>query len=428
MTAPTIVASAAAAPVRRGERRRWAAAVAFACVALLVAARTARHLNVPGVPGAPQYGLADFRDAIYYPVIAWLDGTNPYDPLVYAARYPVTATFALYAPHTLVLHLPFGLLPLRIAGAVYFAIELALVLALAWLALTLAAVRPHAERVLALAAVLIASRPGQSTLFLGQYAITVTVGAYLALGWARTRTWIAALGVALCAVKPTFGLPLMVLLLARGDWRAVAGGAIVAALLAVPPLVRIAAAVGPDPRAWLELAARNQRVFGATEVVASAASVTRIDAASLVGRVFGGSGAAETAMAIGMLAIGALVIVRLSRRRDPRARTLSHAVICTTVLAAVYHQGYDALLLAAPLVALGLAPQALPPIATAERWLLIALWLVPFVNYASTFTVVHALAVTGSRWTLLTGINAAAICAAWALVVSWGFRSPASAR
>lgn len=396
----------------------WAV-FAFALVAALIALRAAANLHVPGHPGLAHYGLVDFRDAIYYPAVALLDGVNPYDPIAYAHIYPVRSTFALYGPHTLLVHLPFALLPPVAAAAAYFASTLAVTLLLAWLILRLCGRRTAAAAVLTLAALLLLSRPGQSNLFLGQYAATMAVAVALALR-PGLAAWTAALGIALAWMKPTFGAPLAVLLLARGEWRAVLAGSAVAALASALPLGAIIAHGGVD--APLALLTGNATIFAAQPLFGTASSVTRIDAASLVGRLAGApSLTLELALAALLVGGGAWTVTRAARAGTLRARRYADAVICLTILVPVYHQAYDALLLALPLAALILTA---PRVADGRRLhvLLLGLLALPLVNYASSFAVVERFAIDGWAWTALTAINAAAILAAWGIVVALTLR------
>src|SRR5262245_26744521 len=74
---------------RRDHRRDVLAAGAFLVVAALLLVRALTLLNVPGHPTHHGWALQDFRDAIYYPVVAFLAGHNPYDVQGYFAHYPV---------------------------------------------------------------------------------------------------------------------------------------------------------------------------------------------------------------------------------------------------------------------------------------------------------------------------------------------------
>ena len=117
MTAPAHSHSLPETPapaVATATTRPWVTAVAlglFLCAVVVVGRRTIDRFVVPDEPAAAAWGFIDFRDAVYYPVVAFLDGTNPYDPTAYRATYPVGNIFPVYTPVTLLVHLPFGMLP-----------------------------------------------------------------------------------------------------------------------------------------------------------------------------------------------------------------------------------------------------------------------------------------------------------------------------
>ena len=94
---------ASAAP-RSRTSRPWIAAIAvllFIGGVWMVGNRTRARFVIPGQPDAPAWGMLDFRDAIYFPIVAFLDGNNPYDSSAYVSTYPVGNVFALYTPVTL---------------------------------------------------------------------------------------------------------------------------------------------------------------------------------------------------------------------------------------------------------------------------------------------------------------------------------------
>jgi hypothetical protein len=274
-------------------------------------------------------------------------------------------------------------------------------------------------RVLGLAAFVVLSRPGLLTLFVGQSAIYMTLGLYVALRYARTRPALAALGVALTGVKPSFGLPLGILLLARGDWRpALAGGALVAvasAALAVP-MARAAGGFGP----WsASLAASSDMSDDPHNVIVQ--SYVRVDTTSLVGRLIQVelSAAAQALVLVLVVALGAIAVRRLARTSGSHT-ALSAAVVSATTLASVYHQTYDCLLLLAPLFG-----SVAGTVARGRwRWPLATLLLVPFVNYFATLTAIQGLAIHGATWRLVASINAAAVTGALLLLLREAATTP----
>ena len=220
------------------------AAAAFVLVLGLLAARTLSKLNLPGRPDVEHWGLADFRDNAYYPTVAFLHGENPYDAATYTPRYPVRYPFPPYAPLTLAIHAPFAVLPFEAAELAYWLVTAALALPLAGLALAACGVRTDAARVIAVAAALLLSRPGHWNLVLGQTAMLLVVATQGVLHYRRTRPGLAALCLAVTTLKPTFGVPLALLVLALGGVRVVLGAAALAGAVSLVVGVRLAAAAG----------------------------------------------------------------------------------------------------------------------------------------------------------------------------------------
>jgi Glycosyltransferase family 87 len=413
-----------AARAAADRRRTVAVGALFAILAAAIAFRTALRLTGRALPLVDAWGLQDFNDAVYQPVVAFLAGENPYDAS-FAQHWPVRYPFPLYLPATLLLHLPLGFLPFPAAGALYYLVAVALVPVLAMLALRMAGVPQTARAVLGVSSLVLLSRPGSWTLFIGQYTVTMAVATCVAFLWAREQPWLAALGVALAALKPTFGAPLAILLLARGDWRAVVRGLGIAGVLsavAALPLVRAAGGLGP----FIESLATNYASFGQMEQVNPVLSTYRIDAASLVGRLLGGPlpGAAEQALLALVLGVAAAGVRRLAAdpEVEPAAR-LSATLALVAILVCTYHQAYDALLLAAPLVALatpGWAPARL--VTPRRRALLTGLLAVPTANYLCTQAAATWLGLQGPWLLVNLSVNAVVLLAALGLLASLALR------
>src|SRR5262249_8848905 len=151
-------------------------------------------------------------------------------------------------PVNLAIHLPFGLLPPRQAAAAYFASTVLLTLALASVALRLMKVPADLPKVILLAGLVLLSRPGHWTLLLGQHSIFLALLVYLARLHPRDAPGVSGLALALSAHKPTFGVPLGILMLAAGYRRAV-GVAVALSLVFNLPIFAImahhAGGVGP---------------------------------------------------------------------------------------------------------------------------------------------------------------------------------------
>src|SRR5215475_637765 len=96
------------------------AGAALVAVVIVLAARTVALSGDPQVASPEHWGMGDFRDNTYYPVVALRDGRNPYDRALYKAHYPVHYPFPPYSPLALLLYLPFGLLPYDLSRWLYF--------------------------------------------------------------------------------------------------------------------------------------------------------------------------------------------------------------------------------------------------------------------------------------------------------------------
>ncbi|MFQ5666142.1 MAG: glycosyltransferase family 87 protein [Candidatus Binatia bacterium] len=382
--------------------------LAFLCVVALVSYRAATRLNVPGHPDDINWVLQDFRDAVYYPAVAFLQGKNPYDPERYMAAYPVSRPLPLYGPVNLLIHLPFGLLPFEYSELAYYAFTILLTLALARLTLGLSGLPVSVPHTCGLAALILLSRPGQMNLLLGQVTLQCVIATYLALHYARPRPWLAGAGLAVCTFKPTFGLPLAVLMLCRRDHRAVTIGMTIAALLStavVLVLVRATGGVG----AFLHAALATQQGFATQPFNEAVSAPFRIDAPALVQRLagvsFGGTG--KLLAALGVLSVGAVAVRRAAGScRETPGRALSTTLVCLTVLTWTYHQAYDLLLLTLPVTAL-VADQWVPQGLRQPRlrWVLVILLGVLAVNYLASATVIEGLGLRGGWWLAATSLN-----------------------
>ncbi len=405
--------------------RTVAAGLALVAVMTGLAYRAAGRVNLPARVEAERWVLQDFRDAVYYPVVAFLDGRNPYDQQALARAYPVGQSFPLYLPHTLVSHLPFGLLPPAEAGAAYAVVTLGLTGVLAALALGGAGAPVTAASVLALTAALLVSRPGQMNLLLGQVTAQVVVGAYVALRWARTRPLLAGIGLALSTLKPTYGVPLALLMLfGRGDVAAVIAGIAVAVALclgALGPLLAASGGLAP----FVASLGSSAAAFAAEDSSNAWTSFARIDVGALLARMLGRAPAGWTELALGMAVVGAGIVGlrRLRRARGAGAEQLGVGLVCLTVLVATYHQTYDALLLTQPAVALVTGAWGRNgPASRAVRWTVLALVAVPAVNYLATQSVAPRLGVGSPAWLAVTAAGPAALLAAWGINLALAWR------
>jgi hypothetical protein len=392
-------------------RRAGAAAVLFLAVGVLTA-RILPQLGGAGDCGARECSLADFRDAVYYPVVAFLGGENPYEK-VFMERYPVAASIGIYSPLTLGVHLAFGFLPYDVAAPLYYALSVVLTIVLAVVALRICGVPPTATRVLGVGAFLLLSRPGHWNLFTGQVSLTMALATYLALWLPATHTWLAGLGLAITTLKPTYAGPLAVLMVARGDWRALGTGAAIALVLTGAVVVPLVADVGAEAFA-ASLVESFVRVDNPKSFVAT--YPYRVDVGGLARWLLGHAPSigSSITLALSPLLLAGLGLRQLGHDAPGHAVGLGSLAVVTSI----YHQQYDVVALTVPLVALVWATDDVWRQRPALRRTTLALVGLPFVNYLASGIVADSLGLAPSTLLALCVLNNVALLGALA-VFAW---------
>ena len=329
--------------------------------------------------------MTDFQRAVFYPVTAFLEGGNPYNRDWYLRSYPAPSPFLLYLPATLVLHLPFGLLPLDSSALAYLLMSLLLSLGLAVASLKLSGVAPRPSHVMLITALVLLSRPGRQNLLVGQVTLQVVLASYVALATSRSAPLLSGLGLALSLLKPTYGVPLAVLMVFRGDLRAVASGATIAAAINAPLLWLLVQRAG-GIRSFVENLGGTLEASSTSLIVANpATSVYRIDLAALLSRLAGQpiGAVAQVLVALAVLLVAGFMVRRVQAGRGAAEATLSASIICLAILVSVYHQVYDLLLLTLPFVALAYRRLPAALLVPRFRWGALGMFGLLAANYVS---------------------------------------------
>jgi hypothetical protein len=368
-------------------------------------------------------GMNDFQTTVYYPVRAFADAVNPYNTSEYLARYPAPQALRLYPPAMLTVFAPIAALSVEVAGQVQAVLTILLSGLLALVALRLARARATVGAVFLVWALILLSRPGQWNFLLGQITVVVVLGTYAALAGDRRSVMLAGLGLALSMLKPNFGLPLAVLMLARGQFAGVALGALLTGLLNLIPLPRLMALSGG-------LLGFLHMFWGDTEQLATSSgprdelTVFRVDAGALLGRWLSSPlGWAGSLAVMAVLLAATVWILRRGKRlrADETPEPAVAGLVCCAILLSLYHIGYDILLLVWPFVG---TVNRLRVSHGAERRRLsfqVVLMTGLALNYASTYSVINALDASGPLLLLLNSLNGAALLALFGLF-AWDLR------
>jgi hypothetical protein len=351
--------------------------------------------------GAIDWVMNDFESVIYYPAKAFVEGHNPYDNEQYLARYPSPGGFYVYPPIILLLGWPWGALPLSWAVALKVAFSLILTGVLAFASLRLAGARGRMPAVLFVAALILLSRPGQWNLLLGQVTLPVVLATYAALVLGDRRTWAAGCALAIALVKPNFGLPLAVAMLALRQGKAVAAGT--ALMLALNlPLVAVLANRAGSLLQLIEHAGGGGHPITHVESLHTQLNYHRVDAVALLSQLLPhlALGATGTIVVAGLV-LGAMALVLRTAGRRPEqpvphspALSLSTAAVglaLSGILLCGYHVSYDLLLLTWPFVGLVLQIRAAGRETPVRRWVALGLFAVLAGNYLATTRVIEGM-------------------------------------
>jgi hypothetical protein len=369
-----------------------AGVVFFFAVLSIISWRCWTRLRPQDQPDHPtRSAMADFQDVVYYPSRAALAGVNPYDARSpeeggrYMARYETGNTFPLYSPLILILGVAFAVLPLAPAEIAYGLLNVGLLLVYVYVLLRLVRVPTRMGTIATCAALLLLSRPGHANFYFGAIAlplILATLGAWI---MADREPWISAIGLLLAIIKPTFGGPLFVLMALRGSYRP----AFIGLFLAAAVNLTVIAALLPHDLVesdWFKLLAHNQAVIDADPAVDALQSASRVDLVAVIERLAGQQLPGFVRFGVTFMVLGvAGWSLRQSNHTGEEDMLLSCALASLTIGICIYHNIYDAMVIAVPAALVW--RELVNKNSLYSRpllWLLLGCLTIPAVNYFSS--------------------------------------------
>lgn len=308
---------------------------------------------------------ADFRDVIYWPTRAVAVGLNPYDsdttsPAAdggpkYRARFPAQQMFPLYSPLLFALFFPFATPPYEVAAGLWLVFGAGLLVLYSYALWRLADRRPTVEAVCYLAAVMLVLQSGRPTFVSGQTSLFLALAVLVAI--ACRGAW-SGVALALTSIKPTFGLPLGLALLARGEWRTVLVGWGLGLVLGVAGLALIFSRAGDLDRVG-EVLTSNQHELESDPDADARTSSVRLDSVAAFERLLNAGDAPRKLLSYGLVAAPTLAAAYLlgRRRENAEAALLADALTFVAPVAMIYHLTYDGLALWGALALLILSPR-----------------------------------------------------------------------
>ena len=370
-------------------------------------------------------GHCDFHNGAYYPASAFCDGVNPYSPEVMDS-YPVTCPSRPCPPITFILHLPFTLLDLHVADVVFFAYNIGLMFLLAFLSLRITRGSFHIGWWLLVICLLLISRPGHITLFTGYYTLELVIGTIVALQYGKSRPWLAALGMLIASAKPTFIIPLILLMIAKKDYKATFIGIVICTIAGVGGLVWLAQDSGIGK--VVDGIVAGQGAFHADETEFPINTWTRVDLVGMFAKAINWIPADKIYLA-GMFVLIALpcIVIRqiIDREGQSGANSLTGVIALVAILLAIYHHSYDCLLIVPVWAGAVFFPEnVLPEVGRRSKSLIGILLSVPLFNYASTqsFRDLFKLDQYSFVWQSITMLNGLCLFAVMVIILFAAWR------
>lgn len=421
-------------------RRKWVAWIALALCACVVggtALRIVREHQTPGPFDTTRQGFCDFQNGVYFPSLAFRHGLSPYSQS-YAASYPVERSIPFYSPVILAAHVPFTWLELQAAEMVYFVWMLLIVTAIAacvtyWHQQQSDGAVWRWDLFACLALGMVATRSGQQTLFTGYFTFELVLASLVAVHYAQSRPLLSALALVIVSAKPNYVLPIALLMLCRGNFKAVILGGIFSATLAIAAFAWIMPVGGVSE--LLEQIQQTQEIHRSDPIERPVNNWIRIDALAIIAKWTASDPAELLTLAV-MLAMlvpaGALLWLHhhpswnLFNQTDTSTHNahpsgsalgLSGGLVLLTSVVSVYHHVYDGLVMAATVAGLVIGTLDWKQTGKTTRWLLAGCLLFPAVNYLSSQKLLNALQAEGHLFQLITSANAVVLLCGWLMML-----------
>lgn len=409
-------------------RRAWAiGGVLFLILATaFVGLRTYRNYAEPSREfDWGSRGMSDFYTFYNYSK-AFGDGVNPYSKdIMENPDYVVPRNSAPFSPATFLPYMALSLVPLKVASVIFFVINWMMFGVLAWCCISMSRIKFDPVLWLWVFGFLVFSRPGHLSMFTGYFTVMLAIGTIVALHFSKSNPLLSGVGFLVAAIKPTYAIPLMLLMLARRDFKAAVIGGMLTIGLALGCFAWLSS--HSDVQSVIDGVRSGQEAFHNDPTEEPFNSWTRVDvpsmAAKLMHRV---PGSAEyLVVMLVLLIVPCVAIWRCSghevenEQAEKGAGSLSALVAVLALLVTIYHNSYDCLVVSVAMVAMLLhgsqLKTALPRFASLIVGILLA---VPMINYASTRAVREKLGFeqSDSIWQLITMSNA--ICLALALLIA----------
>ena len=329
-------------------------------------------------------GLSDFHSMYTY-AKAFRRGLSPYESHE-TEDLLMSRPSAPFSPLIFFIMWPLSMLPMPIADVLLCVANLAMIGWIARLVFTYAGVKVDRGWWLAIFGFLVFSRAGHITLYTGYITPLLVIGTLMAFQYGKKSPWLSGLGILLASVKPTYLLPLLIILAFRRNYKAAVIGLLFSGVIAFAGLTWLAV-----DSSYSEVLSTIQHGQDALRDDASEFPIntwTRIDLVGMYAKVIDWNPDKNVYLAamLVLLIPPGLVIRKIAlNEHNSSATGLSAFIGVLALLVGIYHHAYDCLLFSVPWLALVLfGKQTLSNVPRSQRIAIGLLLFVPAINYAST--------------------------------------------
>lgn len=389
------------------DRRLWAiGGLIFLILATaFVGLRTVRGFSKPArIFDWDRSGMSDFGSLWTYSR-AFADGVNPYSiELMERPEYVAARSSAPFCPVVFLTYLPLKSLSYKAACIVFFVFHWLLLGVLAFCCIRMCRIKFDWGLWLWIFGFLVFSRPGHLTLFTGYFTLYLVIGSLVALHYSKSHPWVAGIGFLFASIKPTWVIPLTILMLARRDFKAVAFGILLTSVLALGCFAWLAS--HSDFASVIEGIKSGQQAFHEDPTEEPFNTWTRVDVAGMVAKAMHrvpGTPEYLVVMLL-LLVIPCIVLWKVSQREvdtelDPGAGGWTAHIVVLAMLVTLYHHSYDCLIIAVSLCAFLLNSRRLfPDWSRVSVYVTAMLLTIPMLNYVSTRSVRNMLGLEQVDW------------------------------
>lgn len=369
-------------------------------------------------------GLSDLHSCYVY-AKTFRHGLSPYE-VQEAEEFKTSRPSAPFSPLVFFLLWPISYLTLAGADVVFSFINIAMLGLLSYWVFLFSKQPFGWHWWLAVLGFLIFSRPGHITLYTGYFTPVLVIGTLMALHYGHSRPLLAAVGVLLASAKPTYIIPLLLLLGYRKNFKAALLGTVFSGAVAVAGLLWLSADSSlPE---IVDSILVGQKAFDDDPTEFPINTWTRIDVVGMVAKGFDWIPDNKIYLGCMMLLLvppGMVIRRAAGREHDRGAMGLTAVIAMLALLVTLYHHSYDCLLIAPATMAMilfgGTVLVELPNVA---RRVVAALLLVPSVNYLSTLSVRDKFGLDqyGVLWQSITMVNGICLTLSLLIVMFYGWR------